>query len=170
MTEAMTAAELLQAHRDRIQAHIGRPLRAPSLPEPDAPLTDAQHEYLLEEAQELYWNDLEWENITEEERMEGGPVPELTFPGVLAFLRGLLLTEVPSDAQAGPSPRPQVVESFLEFLAGRVVELREAAHGEPGEEGDRSALELRMTEGLLDRALMLFHGIQNEDVGQLDGD
>lgn len=162
------AADLLQAHRDRIRVHIGRALREPELPEPDGPLTDEQHRYLLEEAQELYWNDLEWENITEEERMEGGPVTELTFPGVLAFVRGLLLTEVPKDAQSGPSPRPQVVEAFLRFLAGRVLELRKTAHGEVGEEGDRAALELRMTEGLLDRVLMLYHGVQNEDVGDLD--
>ncbi len=166
MTET-TAEQLLEARRARIQKHTGRPLRAPAVPEADEPLTERQHEYLLEEAQELYWNDLEWENITEEERMEGGPVPELTFPGVLAFVRGLLLTEVPSDSPVGPSPRPQVVEAFLRFLSGRIVELRAAAHGEVGEEGDRAALELRMTEGLLDRVLMTFHGIQTEDVGPL---
>ncbi|TVP59045.1 MAG: hypothetical protein EA351_02210 [Gemmatimonadales bacterium] len=166
MTES-TAEQLLEARRARIQKHTGRPLRAPAVPEADTPLTEKQHEYLLEEAQELYWNDLEWENITEEERMEGGPVPELTFPGVLAFVRGLLLTEVPSDSPVGPSPRPQVVEAFLRFLSARIVELQAAAHGDVGEEGDRAALELRMTEGLLDRVLMTFHGIQTEDVGPL---
>jgi len=167
MTEMTRSQELLQAHRARIQKHTGRPLRGPSVPQADGPLSEEQFRYLLEEAQELYWNDLEWENVTEEERMEGGPVPELTFPGVLAFMRGLLLTEVPADSPVGPSPRPQIVEAFLEFLSGRLAELETTARGEVGEEGDRAALELRMTAGLLDRVLMIYHGIQTEDVGQL---
>ncbi len=168
MSQNDRAQALLTRHRERIRSHTGRPLREPAVPPAEEPLTPEQHDYLLGEAKDLYWNDLEWENVTEEERMEGGPVPELTFPGVLAFTRGLLLTEVPSDSPVGPSPRPEVVEDFLAFLAGRVVDLEAAAGGEVGEEGDRSALELRMTRGLLDRVLMIYHGIPTEDVGTLD--
>ncbi len=100
--------------------------------------------------------------------MEGGSIPELTFPGVLALTRGLLLTEVAVDSSAPPEPRPEVVEHFLRFLAEQVIELRRTATGAPSEEGDRAALELRMTQGLLDRVLIEYHRLSPEDVGTLE--
>lgn len=167
MTSSEASLGLVQERRRHLQEVIGRSLRTPAgTPEP--PLSSEQRTHLLEELQELYWNDLEWENVTEEERMEGGGLPELTFPGVLALVRGLLLREVMSDAATGPAPRPEVVEDFLVFLADRVLELRDSASGEPGEEGDRAALELRMTEALLDRTLLEFHRLSPEDVGTLE--
>lgn len=167
MSTPETSSGLVQERRRHLQEVVGRPLRTPAGTE-DPPLSTAQRVHLLEELQELYWNDLEWENVTEEERMEGGGLPELTFPGVLALVRGLLLSEVMSDAMSGPAPRPEVVEEFLEFLAKQVLDLRETAAGGPGEEGDRAALELRMTEALLDRALLEFHRVSPEDVGTLE--
>lgn len=161
------ARDLLEQRRHRLRQSVGRSLQIPEGTE-EPPLSEARRTYLFDELTELYWNDLEWENVTEEERMEGGALPELTFPGVLALVRGLLLTEVAADAQAGPEPRPEVVEGFLEFLARRVLDLRKAAAGEPGEEGDRSALELRMTQDLLDRTLVEYHGLSPEDVGTLE--
>jgi len=159
--------DLVRSRRAALQEAVGRALRDPRGTE-DPPLTGARRNYLTEELLELYWNDLEWENVTEEERMEGGGIPELTFPGVLALIRGLLLTEVAVDAMAAAEPRPEIVSDFLDFLAGRILDLREAAWGEPGDDGDRAALDLRMTEGLLDRALMEYHGLSPEDVGILD--
>ncbi len=157
---------LVDARRNRLQATVGRPLRIPKGTE-DVPLPPANRSYLLEEVQELYFNDMEWENLTEEERMEGGPLTELTFPGVLAFVRGLLLTEVRPDALAAAAPRPEVVEDFLDFLATRVLELESEASGRDGDGPDRAALEHRMTEGLLDQVLMVYHGVSPEDVGSL---
>jgi hypothetical protein len=147
---------------------VGRTLQIPEENASAAPLSAEGRTHLREELEELYWNDLEWENVTEEERMEGGSLPELTFPGVLALIRGLLLTEVARDAMEGPEPRPEVVEDFLGFLSGRILALRREASGEPGEEGDRAALELRMTEGLLDRVLLEYHHVSPEDVGTLE--
>jgi hypothetical protein len=167
MNDTSSPKHLLTQRRDRLREIVGRTLRIPP-PDGDDPLEPRRRKYLLEEAQDLYWNDLEWENVTEEERMEGGGLPELTFPGVLAFVRGLLLDEVVADSPVGPSPRPEVVEDFLEFLAERVLALREAAAGGVGEEGDRAALELRMTDGLLDRVLVTYHGIEPEDAGPLE--
>ncbi len=158
--------ELVESRRHRIQESVGRPLQVPEGTE-DPPLTPQRRAFLLEELEELYWNDLEWENITEEERMEGGGLTELTFPGVLAMVDGLLLEEVPEDAATGPEPRPEVVQAFVEFLSRRVLELREAAAGEPSEEGDLAALELRMTEALLDRVLVAYHRVSPEDVEPL---
>jgi hypothetical protein len=166
MTSPDPVSRILSERRLRLQTETGRPLRVPRGDEAE-PLTPERRRYLLEEATELYWNDLEWENVTQEERMEGGPLPELTFPGVLAYVRGLLLTEVRPDSLAGPSPRPEVVEDLLEFLAGRLVELEEMARDEAGDEGDRAALEFRMTDGLLDRVLVTYHGIAPEDASTL---
>jgi hypothetical protein len=167
MVRAESTTELVQNRRRAIQEVVGKALQIPG-GTPDTPLAPEKRSHLLEELQELYWNDLEWENVTEEERMEGGSLPELTFPGVLALTRGLLLTEVAADSLGDAEPRPEVVEDFVVFLASRVLELDRAASGEPGEEGDRSALELRMTEGLLDRVLMEYHNLSPEDVGMLD--
>jgi hypothetical protein len=167
MAKADTAEELVQSRRRALQQVVGKALQIPG-GTPAGPLAPERRAHLLEELEELYWNDLEWENVTEEERMEGGSLPELTFPGVLALTRGLLLTEVAADSLGEAEPRPEVVEDFLGFLASRVLELDDAASGEPGEEGDRSALELRMTEGLLDRVLMEYHHLSPEDVGMLD--
>jgi hypothetical protein len=167
MHSSEPARELLQSRRRVIQDAVGRSLSAPEgTLEP--PLSSERRDHLLGELKDLYWNDLEWENVTEEERMEGGSITELTFPGVLALTRGVLLTEVAEDALARAEPRPEVVEHFLAFLAGRVVQLREAAGGGPSEEGDQAALELRMTEGLLDRVLMEYHRLSPEEVGTLE--
>jgi len=168
MSRSEAIAALLAERRQRLQSETGRPLRAPE-GQPDAPLTEAQRKYLQDEAFDLYWNDLEWENVTEEERMEGGSLPELTFPGFLAFIRGLLLTRVKADSLAKASPRPEVVEDILAFLAGRLLDLTKEAGDPDADEGDRAALEYRMTDGLLDRVLMTYHGIQAEDAGTLDG-
>jgi hypothetical protein len=167
MSRANAIAELLEERRERLLASTGRPLR---IPESDdaVPLTAERRRYLFEEAVELYWNDLEWENVTQEERIEGGPLPELTFPGFLAYVRGLLLTQVRPDSLAPASPRPQVVEDLLVFLAGRLLDLHEEVREGSPSDGDRAALEYRMTDGLLDRVLMTFHGIQAEDAGILE--
>lgn len=160
--------EFLESRRRLLQETVGRALSTPPGTD-DPPLSAERRQHLFEELKDLYWNDLEWENVTEEERMEGGSLPELTFPGVLALTRGLLLTDVLKEAASGPEPRPEVVEQFLEFLAERIIKLREEASGGPGEEGDRAALDLRMTEGLLDRVLVEYHRLAVEDVGTLEG-
>ncbi len=157
--DTRTPEDLIEARRRSLRKTVGRALKTPASDR--SPLTAERRSYLLEEAEELYWNDLEWENVTGEEELEGGPLTELTFPGVLAFVRGLLLTEVPDDSPVGPAPRPQVVEDFLRFLAERVLELE----GQVEEEGDEEEQALRMTSELLDQVLLTYHGVSPEDVG-----
>ncbi len=168
MSRADAIARLLEERRERLFTSTGRPLRIPQS-DTETPLTPERRRHLFEEAVELYWNDLEWENVTEEERMEGGPIPELTFPGFLAYVRGLLLTKVRPDSLAPASPRPEVVEDLLGFLAGRLVDLEEEVREGGGLDSDGAALAFRMTDGLLDRTLMTYHGIEPEDAGILDG-
>jgi hypothetical protein len=163
-----STSDLVRHRRARLEQTIGRSLREPEAA--DSPLPETQRRYLLDEARELYWNDLEWENVTGEEELEGGPLTQLTFPGVLAFVRGLLLTEVQSDSLAGAAPRPQVVDDLLEFLAGRVIELENGLATAETEEDDpdRRRTDLDMTSALLDQVLMLYHGVSPEDVGPDD--
>ena len=133
-------------------------------------LSERVRGFLCEEAEDLYWNELEWENITDEEAMgEGGFLTELAFPGFLAFVRGLLLTEVMPDAKAPASPRPEVVEDILEFLAGRVIELSERIDGSE-EPGDGLDSELDMTSRLVDLVLYRYHGFTAEDVEKVEAE
>lgn len=167
MSEGHAVKELVEERRRRLHGTVGRPLAAPEGTS-DPPLTPERRSYLLGEARDLYWNDLEWEHLTGEEEVEEGVLAELVFPGLLAYVRGLLVTEVPPDSLAGPEPRPEVVEDLLDFLAGRVLELREALDGEAEDDRARLEGELQMTSTVLDRVLMEYHGVSPEDVGTLE--
>ena len=103
---------LLEGRREHLERLLGRPLGVPRTgPRPSLP--DRMRGFLREEAEDLYWNELEWENITDEEALAEGALTELAFPGLLAFVKGLLLREVMPDAKAPASPQPEVVEDIL---------------------------------------------------------
>ena len=144
MNDPVTA--LLGSRRERLVQVLGRYL-VPTLGV-DAPPHVRQH--LLEEATDLYWNELEWEHITGD---AGDDEIERAFAGLLAFVRGLLLRA------AGPSgedsePRPEVVEELLRFLAQRVLELDESiSTGQVDDEPEKVRRELDMTDRLLDLVL-----------------
>jgi len=152
---------LLEGRRERIERLLGRSLHQPGA-DSSSDLKPKMRAFLLEEAEDLYWNELEWEHITDEEALEGGPLAELAFPGFLAFIRGLLLTEVMPDALAPADPRPEVVEDVLRFLAARVLELED---GLPGDEEGQARTELTMTSRLVDLVLYLYYGL---DAGEVD--
>jgi hypothetical protein len=160
-------ATLIQGRRERLTRALGRPLVAPV--KDDTPLPEASRTHLLDEARDLYWNELEWEHITEEEATDGPPLSELTFPGLLAFVRGLLLTEVQPDALAPAEPRPQVVDDLMIFLGHRILELEEAINaGAPADELDRLRGELTTTDRLLDLVLYRYHGLADDEVEEVE--
>jgi len=158
---------LLGGRRERLERLLGRKLEQPQTG-PRSPLAPKIRAFLKEEAEDLYWNELEWENITDEESLEGGPLTELAFPGFLAFVRGLLLTEVMPDAKAPASPRPEVVEDILGFLAERVVELEDGLAKPDGDREDRLREELDMTSRLVDLVLFLFHELDHADIERVE--
>lgn len=158
---------LLGGRRERLERLLGRPLEAPHTG-PRSPLTDKVRSFLLEEAEDLYWNELEWENITEEESVEGEPLTELAFPGFLAFLRGLLLTEVMPDAKAPASPRPEVVEDILGFLSARVVELEDGLSAPEPDGLERLSLERDLTSRLIDLVLYRYHELTATEVERVE--
>lgn len=156
-------ATLVQGRRERISRLLGRPLAQPLAD--DSPLSPESRKYLLDDAIDLYWNELEWEHLTEEESVdEGEPLIELMFPGLLAFVRGLLLTRVNPDSLAPAEPRPVVVEDLLAFLARRVLELDDALAVDRREDQGRLGGELKVTSRLVDLVLYQFHGLTPEDI------
>lgn len=158
---------LLGGRRERLERQLGRALEAPRTG-PRSPLPEKVRSFLREEAEDLYWNELEWENITDEESLEGGPLTELAFPGFLAFVRGLLLTEVMPDSKAPASPRPEVVEDILAFLSARVVELEDGLASPRPDGEDRMRLELEMTSRLVDLVLYRYHQLTPQEVERVE--
>jgi hypothetical protein len=158
---------LLQGRRERMSRVLGRPL--PSSSWDGSGASKDANTHLLEDAEDLYWNELEWEHITAEEETVGGPIVQLTFPGLLALVRGLLLTETMPDALAPAEPRPDLVEEITYFLAGRVVELEEGLAASEPEEPERLQAELALTDGLIDHVLYELHSLAPEEVERLEG-
>lgn len=159
------ASTLIGGRRERIERALGRALERPAS---DGPVPEENRNYLKGEAVDLYWNELEWEHITDEEALDQGALPTQTFPGLLALVRGLLLDEVMPDSLSPANPRPRVVEDVLDFLAQRVVELEEGlAEPDPAERSKLEA-ELAMTSGLIDQVLYLYHGLNADDIERVE--
>lgn len=157
------ATTLLAGRRERIERILGRPMAGPEQGS-DEPIPDEARRYLIGEGHDLYWNELEWEHITDEEALEEGPITELTFPGLLAYMRGLLLSEVMPDSLSPANPRPLIVEDMLKFLAGRVVELEDSLTEPDSEDESRHRAELEMTSALVDRVFYVYYGLSTEDI------
>ena len=156
------ASTLIAGRRGRMESALGRPLPVPTGSESGLSAEDREH--LVNSAADLYWNEIEWEHITEEERTDDGQLTELAFPGFLAFVKGLLLTEVMPDSLAPAEPRPEAGEDVLKFLAERVVDLQERLEGEDDEDPARTQEELRMTDKLVDLVLLAYHNVDPGDV------
>lgn len=161
------ASTLLGGRRERMERSLGRTLSPPAANE-SGPLADEARDYLRGEAEDLYWNELEWEHITDEEALEEGPITELTFPGFLAFVRGLLLHEVMPDSLSPANPQPIVVEDLLDFLTRRVVELEDGLADPEATDDAKLRAELGMTSSLIDRVLYLYHGLALQDIERVE--
>ncbi|HUG40449.1 MAG TPA: hypothetical protein VMM12_08185 [Longimicrobiales bacterium] len=148
----------LSRRRARLSRLIQRSLDPPP---PSGSLLEDRRRFLLEEAQELYWNELSWEQVTEEEGIGESGLVEFTFPGFLAFVEGLLLREVMPDSLAPARPRPEVVEDILAFLAARCVELEDS-------EDPETEVERQVTARLIDLVLYRQHDIAVEEVERLE--
>jgi hypothetical protein len=146
----------------RRRARLEKLLQHPLVPPRPSGITEAKRQFLREEAEELYWNELEWEKLTEEEMSAGGSeLVELTFPGFLTFIDGLLLKVANSDSPVPATPRPEVVEDVLLFLATRYLELLPATDAV-------LRLEREMSERLIDLVLYRLHSIAVDSVDRLE--
>ena len=161
------AALLIFGRRELLTRVLGRPLPGPGRgPREEAPERVRKH--LLEEAEELYWNEMAWEQITGDGGSAENAPSEMTFPGFLTFVRALLLEDAVPQSGPPPRPRPDVVEDVLRFLSRRIVELEDELGGPEPEERGRLTDELSMTSRLLDLVLYRYHGLSPADVVRVE--
>jgi hypothetical protein len=157
------ATTLLEGRREKIERALGRPLAFPA-PASGRDQSESERDHLRNSATDLYLNELAWENITEEEQVEGEPLAELVFPGFLALIQGLLLEQVMPDSLAPANPRPEIAEDVVRFLAERVVALQDEMGGAGEGDAEQEARDLALTDRLLDLVLFRLHGVDPADV------
>ncbi|MFH1765633.1 MAG: hypothetical protein ABIF09_15705 [Gemmatimonadota bacterium] len=158
---------LLAVRVKRIERVLGHPLPPPRTP-PLPLLREEDRNHLREAAEDLYWNEMAWENLTGEERLDQEFLTEMAFPGFLAFVRGLVLSVTMPDSLAPPRPSPEIVRDLLGFLAGRVVELDEQTSQTDCEEREHREAELKMTSRLVDLVLYILHDIRPDEVEKVE--
>jgi hypothetical protein len=151
----------VESRRCRIRGRVDHPLRAAGAAAEPLPADRVHH--LLREAQDLYWNELSWEQATDEELVAGGRLTELAFPAFLAFVDTLL----PNESRAGGRPHPDVVEAILIFLSDQF--LRFTVELEGGADSQRLVWARAMTARLIDLVLYRLHQLTPEECEALDG-
>lgn len=168
MTKQAADPGLAQAHveirRARVRDLLDRPVEATGA---DAdPLPTDRVEHLCREAEDLYWNELSWEELTDEEEIAGGHLTEMVFPGFLSFVEALLIERVPADSLAPARPHPDVVEAILAFLAERYTVL--TAELEAGADSERVVWARAMTARLIDLVLYRLYELTPAEQERID--
>jgi hypothetical protein len=165
MTHSAAQPGMAQAHlesrRGRICGTLGYPLRRAGVGAEPLPADRVYH--LLREAEELYWNELSWEQATDEEVVSGGRLTELAFPAFLAFVDGLL----PNESRADAPPHPDVVEEILLFLSERF--LRFTVDLEEGADSQRVVWARAMTARLIDLVLFRLFQLTRAECEAMEG-
>lgn len=162
--EAGKPPALIESRRSRIFREIERPLETTS--SGAIPLAREHIDHLVREAEELYWNELAWEEITDEERVAGGHLTELVFPGFLAFVDGLLLDSRPAGSFDTPQPHPEVVEEVLIFLARCHADASARIDG--GADSEKLVWARAMTSQLIDLVLYRLYRLSPEERERLE--
>jgi hypothetical protein len=147
----------LRAIADRLSREL-----APHPPTERTPVE--QHSHLFEEAQELYENELVWEEETGEESTESGSLVALVFPGTLALVDALVTSHSPGEHGEG-GPHRDVVVSFLEWLSERLLLLRS---GELRASATDRAREADLTDRLIDLILYRYCALTAAEMERLD--
>lgn len=155
-----------RAHLEERRARVLESLNREAKLADGEQISREQREYLAREGQELYWNELAWEEITEEERVSGGHLTELAFPGFLAFVDGLLLDSAPTGVEITPRQHPAVVEDLLVFLASQYAE--NTAQLENGADSEELVWSRMMTGRLIDLVLYRLYRLSPEERDALE--
>lgn len=168
MTKQAADPGLAQAHLEIRKARIRDSLDRAVVPASAhaEPLPADRVAHLCREAEDLYWNELSWEQLTDEEQISGGHLTEMVFPGLLAFVEALLIEKVPDDSLAPARPHPDVVHAILAFLAERYVAL--TAELEAGADSERVVWARAMTARLIDLVLYRFYELSPAEQEEID--
>ena len=169
MTRNTAAPGAAQAFVEQRRARICRLLG--HTPEPVGlgapPLSAELLAHMRSEAEELYWNELVWEELTDEEAVTGGGhMTEMVFPGFLAFVDGLLLEDVPVASSHVAVPHPDAVEEILTFLGERHAEA--SAELEAGADSQNVVWARVMTRHLIDLTLFRLYRLGRADQEMLE--
>lgn len=164
--ETEAVQEIVESRRARVLAGIERTAKPVS--RRGEALTADRIEHLVRDASELYWNELAWEELTDEERISGGHLTELVFPGFLAYVEGLLVERVPDDSQAPARPRPEAVEAILLFLAGQLVITTAKLEG--GADAESLVWTRVLTSKLIDLVLYRLYRLTAAEAEAVEGD
>jgi hypothetical protein len=121
--------------------------------------------HLFEEACELYWNELNWEHLTDEENVGESELTEMVFPGLLALVDALLPRGRNGEPDRDREHR-DVAHDFLIWLATRLVELRYTRPEDP-EDRLRMRREARVTDDLVDLVTYRLFCLSDEEIERL---
>jgi hypothetical protein len=151
--------------RARVRSIAGRPLRPVGADPERPPISAERFDFLRKEAEELFWNELAWEELTDEEVVAGGHLTELVFPAFLAFIDALLPGK---RSSAYPSIRayPEVVESILTFLGERLASF--TADLEGGADSQQVVWARAMTADLIDLVLYRLYRLSPAERDHVD--
>lgn len=130
------------------------------------PTAPDSRKHLFEEACELYWNELNWEQITDEEQTDGGELTEMVFPGLLTLVDALLPRAANGEPDRSREHR-DVAHDFLLWLAARLVELRSRREEGP-EDRAQTRREAQITDELVDLVTYRLYSITDEEISQLE--
>lgn len=161
-----TGQAYVERRRTRICGALDRP--APAAGADALPLSAERMEFMRREGEDLYWNELEWEELTDEEAIPGGHLTEMVFPGFLAYIQGLLVEKVPDDALAPAQPHPDVVEEILAFLGERFAEA--SARLESGADSQKVVWQRHMTARLIDLTLYRLYRLTPAEQERLEAE
>jgi hypothetical protein len=161
---ASPAQLFVEQRRARVLDAIGR------VPHsfPDAETLSAERiSFFRREAEDLYWNELAWEQLTDEEAVAGGHMTEMVFPGFLALVEGLLVDRVPADALTRARPHPDAVEEILTFVAERYAAATREL--EAGVDSQKVVWARMMSSELVDLVLYRLYRLTPAEVEALEG-
>lgn len=159
---AATARILLEERLRGLRKAVGRHLGPVDVVV--RPAKPSVRRHLLEEACELYWNELRWEEISDEERVGDTELTEMIFPGLLALIDAFL-PQATSGSPDRSREHRDVARDFLLWLAGRLVELK---HASPKENGHRSRIrrELEITDELIDLVIFRVYSLTKGEIAR----
>ena len=161
---ASPAQAFVEQRRARVLNAIGR---APHVFPESESLPPERLAFFRREAEDLYWNELSWEQLTDEEAVAGGHMTEMVFPGFLALVEGLLVDRVPADAITRARPHPDAVEEILTFVAERYAAATREL--EAGADSQKVVWARMMSSELVDLVLYRLYRLSPAEVEALEG-
>lgn len=156
---SLEARELIERELQTVAAAVRRELP----PHPPLERTpESQHRHLLEEVQELYENELLWDE--EGEDRTDVEAADLVFPGTLALVNALATSHTPGEQGEG-APHRDVVFAFLRWLGDRVRSLRGRRPGDETAAGRK----LELTGRLIRLVSYRYFGLTQDEIERLEG-